>query len=226
MTKLSERLAATADKAGFAPPVGSIIPYFPGYYGAAANGGGFTHIGPGTNDVAGVNSFTSEHWAVCDGTAPNDAESPIFNAAGRFLPELTDSRFHRGAASAGAAGGAVSNQIQLSIPQLPPHGHSVSATANTVNAPHDHPHRHSQSITVPSPGGSTTGIKETSVTNPGPDYDNGIFQQGLALSPILSITDNAPHGHPVTVNESNVGNADSINIEPQYVSLFYIMRIK
>ncbi len=87
-------------------PVGAIIPFFPGSFGGSGNTTYTNRVGAG-NTVAQVNTLlNSVGWYVCDGTALNDAASPIFNGAGRFLPDLTDSRFIQGSTTAGAIGGA------------------------------------------------------------------------------------------------------------------------
>ena len=41
----------------------------------------------------------------------------------------------------------------------------------------------------------------------------------------VQITDNGSHSHNTTVTEDNVGQANSIEIMPQYYVLAYIMRI-
>ena len=87
-------------------PVGAIIPYFPGSFGGGANTTYTNRVGAG-NTVAQINALlNSVGWYVCDGAALNDASSPIFNGADRFLPDLTDDRFIQGATTAGTAGGA------------------------------------------------------------------------------------------------------------------------
>jgi hypothetical protein len=87
-------------------PVGSIIPWMPGYF-------------TGTNEtfvradflatelavpslVTACNNFLNQYgWWVCDGTAPFDSDptlsdSPIWNAPGKKVPLLTDERFLMG----------------------------------------------------------------------------------------------------------------------------------
>jgi hypothetical protein len=105
-------------------PVGSIVAYHPGYYTAAANSG-FTLVGPATNTVAGVNAFLPANWRVCDGTALNDAGSPIWVGANRFLPNLTDSRFTQGSTTAGGTGGENANS----------HTHSVTSSVTVATQP-------------------------------------------------------------------------------------------
>jgi len=78
-------------------PIGSIIAWAPGYYTNGANAG--------YNTNGGAVSLPDE-WKICNGAALNDGDSPIFNGAGRYLPNLSDSRFLIGAASAGSVGGS------------------------------------------------------------------------------------------------------------------------
>jgi hypothetical protein len=99
-------VGTVGDTAG-SVPIGGIVAYNPGYYTDASNGS-FTLVGPVTNDVAGVNAYIQNSWRVCDGSEFIDATSPIWNVAGRYLPNLTDSRFIRGNTSSGTVGGAAS----------------------------------------------------------------------------------------------------------------------
>ena len=104
-------------------PVGSIIPFSPGYFDNNANSN-FQIEGPAGNTIVEINNFLPDSWRVCDGTAPNDPESSIFNAADRFLPNLTDDRFLQGGIAAGNKGGG--NMRTLLAPNLPPHSHSMT----------------------------------------------------------------------------------------------------
>ena len=127
-------------------PVGSIIAYHPGYYVNGTNGT-FTLVGPSTNDAAGINSYLPAAWRVCNGAELNDSGSPIFNGAGRYLPNLTDSRFIMGSTSSGSVGGA--NSVTLATGNLPTHSHpSGTYAVNTANAPHNHP-ASSNTVTAP-----------------------------------------------------------------------------
>jgi hypothetical protein len=140
MANLSDRIRSKLEGTGGLVPVGAIIAYSPGYYTAVANGGSFNVVGPGANTVAQINAFLPPEWRVCDGTALNDAESPIFNAAGRYLPDITGQRFLRGHTAVGAVGGNTGNQLTLNAPQLPTHGHPAGTlAADNANAPHTHP---------------------------------------------------------------------------------------
>lgn len=95
-------------------PIGSIIAYNPGYFTDAVNGG-FTAVGPSGNSVSAFNTYLPANWRVCDGTALNDSQSPIFNGAGRFLPQLTSQRFLRGNTTSGGQGGSTAHTPSGSV---------------------------------------------------------------------------------------------------------------
>jgi len=85
-------------------PEGTIIFHNPGYYQDGANGT-FTVVGM-ANTVAGVNGYLNTYgWYVCDGAALNLSGSAIFDGAGRYLPNLDDSRFLMGDTAFGGTGG-------------------------------------------------------------------------------------------------------------------------
>lgn len=108
-------------------PAGMLVAWNPGYYTDAVNGGFALALGS-ANDVAGANAYLNPRgWHVCDGAALNDPDSPIWNAAGRHLPNLTDERFIQGSTSAGGIGGSNS---------MLNHSHTHSLT---VDISHTHP---------------------------------------------------------------------------------------
>lgn len=78
-------------------PVGSIVAWLPGYFTNSSNG-----------SYSAVSITLPSYYKECDGSALNDSASPIFNGAGRYLPNLTDSRFLMGNTSgnAGTTGGS------------------------------------------------------------------------------------------------------------------------
>ena len=239
MTRLSERKAINDDQIGNTPPVGAIMAYAPGYYTAIDNGG-FTVTGPSGNTINECNTFLPDNWRVCDGAAINDAESPIWNAAGRRLPELTDSRFIRGATAAGNAAGA--NTKVLNTPQLPSHGHSASS--GTVNAPHGHAASPNGLVNAPANAPHGHPLSAKSVVGAGSGWIGNVDSIGSAdFTAPLSVNvvnaphnqphntpagnvpaNNAPHSHPVTITATGAG--DAFDIQPNYVNVFYIIRIK
>lgn len=123
-------------------PIGSIVPFIPGYFGDGSNGS-FTYALVSANTIAAVNTLlNSKGWYVCNGAAPNTPKSPIFNASDRYLPNLTDDRFLMGDTVAAGTGGANSSNLAhthttgdhaLTEAELATHNHTVSVT-NTSSA--------------------------------------------------------------------------------------------
>lgn len=103
--------------ASMSVPIGTIVAWLPGYFADGSNGT-YTAVSIGLPD----------EWKECTGAALNDANSLIYNGAGRYLPNLTDDRFLMGdiAASAGGIGGsntiAVSQQPTFTYPN---HQHQI-----------------------------------------------------------------------------------------------------
>lgn len=188
------------------PPVGSIIAYSPGYFTNGSNAG-FTHQMVSANTVAAVNALlNSSGWYVCDGAALNDADSGIFNGAGRYLPNLTDDRFFMGDTVAGGIGGANSNNIA--------HTHTTGSHVLTIAEMPEHSHNFTKFTLVGStPAPSTTGsLKLVDVVSDGVDFPRATSSRGSG----------GAHNHGST------GSAGSSSLEnrPKYLSCFYIMRVK
>ena len=188
------------------PPVGSIIAYSPGYFTNGSNAG-FTHQMVSANTVAAVNALlNSSGWYVCDGAALNDADSGIFNGAGRYLPNLTDDRFFMGDTVAGGIGGANSNNIA--------HTHTTGNHTLTVSEMPAHFHYINNFTQVgTTPASFITGsLKLADVVSDGMDFSRATSTRGGG----------AAHNH------GNTGSAGSSSLEnrPNYLSCFYIMRVK
>ena len=97
------------------PPIGTIVAWVGGYMTDGSNTSFVSVLG---NSVSAVNALVNgDGYYVCDGSAPNNPASPIFNAAGKYLPNLTDSRFLQGSTSAGGFGGQ--NSFQIATSDLP-----------------------------------------------------------------------------------------------------------
>ncbi len=132
-------------------PVGTIIPWMPGYF--TGENSGFVRASFLTSElsepslVVACNTFlTPFGWRVCDGTAPNDPGSPIWDSAGKLVPLLIDERFLMGVSgpvtmdegeeweedvwAAGFNGHHVHGILQhfLTVAELPPHHHSYEAS--------------------------------------------------------------------------------------------------
>ena len=218
-------------------PIGSIIAWAGGYYTNGANAGFTSVLG---NTVASVNTYLSgTGWAVCDGTAPNDTGSPIWNTSSRFLPNLTDSRFLMGSTVSGSIGGQ--NSITIASGNLPTHTHDMAHTHGaftsggmSANTTHTH------GITDPGHTHTPASPASTFITNTG---GAGIIAGGGAFGQVsttnnygtnISINASASidHTHSTTVSAyaGSTGNGGFANTaienRPLYLSTFYITRIK
>lgn len=203
------------------PPVGSIIAYVPGYFTNGSNGG-FTYRMVSANTVAAVNALLNPSgWYVCNGAALNDADSGIFNGAGRYLPNLTDDRFFMGDTVAGGIGGANSNNIShthttgnftLTATHIPSHTHTI-----TVNSGGSH--AHNIYVVEVAGGGDWCPPLATGATRPMGTTLGGAHTHTATAS---STGGGAAHNH------GNTGSAGSSSLEnrPEYLSCFYIMRVK
>lgn len=133
----SSKWVNLAGKQGGGAPVGSIVPYVPGYFANSSNGGFFDVLG---NNITAANTLLNpDGWYVCNGVAPNHPDSPIYNTPTRYLPNLTDDVFLMGALAAGAIGGSNhmyhdhvtdilafwSEYITLTTGVIPPHVHPI-----------------------------------------------------------------------------------------------------
>lgn len=264
-------------------PVGTIMAYNPGYYTAGSNAG-FQIAGPASNTVASINAFLPENWRVADGSALNNSKSPIWAGENRFLPDLTGTRFIRGATAAGTSGGSASaniahthnvtsnvtvanhNLIAANIPYLTTsytptgstdigHTHGSSLTSNNKSDWNsDQPaHEHTQSVST---GGNGPYIvsggavpfsagRQGSINNTYGNIAawNNVVINGTAGGQSLGTTFRSLIGNSATIAVGNVSpsavthtatnntvtsesaSVTSINIVPQYLDNFYIIRV-
>jgi hypothetical protein len=216
--------APIASGAGM-PPVGSIIAWTGGYFTSGSNGT-YTRTLGATNDASGVNAYIGDSWRVCNGAAFNDAASPIFNGTGRYLPNITDSRFLMGSTAAGGVGGSNTNS----------HTHAVPA------------HYHGKgTLAIGSSGSHAHDIKTSDGQFPGATaYDSAFNYAGGNVHGLLKIggmdmwADYASHTHDNSAFSGVVGNGAGSNGDaafntgaasdtenrPAYLSIFYIIRVK
>jgi hypothetical protein len=206
------------------PPVGSIIAYVPGYFTNGSNAG-FTYRMVSANTIAAVNALlNSSGWYVCNGAALNDAGSGIFNGAGRYLPNLTDDRFFMGDTVAGGIGGANSNNIS--------HTHTTGNFTLTTS----HMPSHNHTVTVNSGGEHYHSVYHTQLRE-GLQNSIGGVTYGPNLAERVDTTNSGSHTHSASSgntgsgqahNHGSTGSAGSSSLEnrPNYLSCFYIMRVK
>uniref|UniRef100_A0A6H1ZEX5 Tail protein n=1 Tax=viral metagenome TaxID=1070528 RepID=A0A6H1ZEX5_9ZZZZ len=125
-------------------PVGVIMAWLGGYFADGSNGT-YTKVLGATNDVAGANGYVNPYWHVCNGAALNDAGSPIFNGALRYLPNLTDDRFIMGSTVAGGIGGSSTmahthtvDPASVTSGAGSSHGHGSNAKTSGAGSAHGH----------------------------------------------------------------------------------------
>lgn len=234
-------------------PVGTITPWIGGYFVNSSNST-FTNVL--ANTPAAVNSLlNSTGWYVCDGSALNDPSSPIFNAAGRYLPNLTDERFLQGNTTAGGVGGSntLIDHTHTHSLTVAAHTHTFSGTSAAQSNGHTH------NATTGSGGGHfhrqnmVTGYRNSVVAQAGHYAAEGSYTDaGRAMFQNETILESAgAHTHSVTTGDisaththtysgttsgasansisGTVGTgsaATSTNVRPKYLNVFYIMKVK
>jgi len=162
-------------------PIGTILALLHGYF-SSSNNEGFSSIPVDVDDSL----------RFCDGSAPNDPESPIWNSPSRHLPNLTNNRFIMGSTESGVVGGknTLNDHIHSSANSLGEHSHHwggkyVDGTSSgghgtgTVSSDHSHGigdpghAHHSYWDSNYSAGGSVVG-PSNNWTNPGwSNYTHG-----------------------------------------------------
>jgi len=190
---------AQYNNAGTGVPVGTIVAFFPGYIDQTYNSFVLSLIP--SNDPAGVNSYLASiggSFHLCDGSAPNDPASPIWNTSTKHLPILMDSRFLEGVSiitygSYGCQGGV--NSVSHS------HGITVDGHAISINEMPAHHHTYN-------------GIYGAF----GADYGDGY--RGTSAENTSDTGGGLAHSHTASSGSATTEN------RPQYLQCFYIIRVK
>lgn len=202
-------------------PVGSVIPWLPGYFTAAGNVG-YTAVGvtlPGP-------------WKECNGAALSAADSPILGGSGHYLPDVDDGRYLRGdtAANAGTPTAAASTGV-LTSAEIPQHGHGVGTLATSATS-----HTHADNFS----NGNEAAHTHAADTNTGVGNAAKFSRVGTTDSDNLSVgagtshthaqngtvTAEAAHTHAVSGSTGNYGTASPAAINPKYLNVRYIMRVR
>lgn len=195
-------------------PVGGIMAWSGGYFGNSSNGSFTNVLG---NTVSDANTYLATFgFKVCDGTAPNDSGSIIFNTSGKYLPNLTDSRFLMGSTSFGSVGGENANSHTHSIPTHYHNSFSLTAAGQTHSG--NSPSHNAASTAFLGAAGLASGANfapqaatiSISHTHASSSVSGTIGNQG-GVSGDSSMTSGSP--------------SDTEN-RPLYLSTFYIIRIK
>lgn len=221
-----------AEVGGGSIPVGSIVAIARGYFTNTANAG-FTPVGYTGNNTTEFKTWLADNhpnFELCDGSALNDPESPIWNDANRYLPKLTDDRFISGSTSAGSSGGT--SNIQLSNTQLPSHNHNINEASSTseahrhnMNSGGDHhTHRFKQNATASNIFWYIASWGHANViTHNNPDMGSS---QNNNLSHNHSAVGGGKHGHNNTGGLGSAGGNSSFSNTPVYLNAYYIVRTK
>ena len=218
-------------------PEGTIIAWSGGYFTDGINGGFTSVLG---NTAAAVNALFNEFgFYVCDGATINIAKSQIFNGSGRYLANLTDSRFLMGSTAVGSSGGsstmahthgvtsnvAVGNHTALSVSN-----HSVTQPA--FNGP-DHSHNVAGTTAV-NYGGAGRGPGAQIVASDGHVHNFNAYS-GYGGTGACTITQNVAvdahsfsqniSDHSVTNNAVTSGAASNDANLPKYLTCFYLTKV-
>ena len=176
-------------------PAGSIIPWIGGYFTDGLNGS-YTRVLGDTNNVAGANGYLNDKgWYVCDGAALNDADSPIFNGAGRYLPNLSDDRFIMGDNVAGGSGTFGAHTHIASS-----HSHGSGTLVNAAAAAHGH-----DSGTLAGSQGTHTHLVSGNVGNVSLAHTHGVSGNTGNVVPDMPMTgeDYDTHNHSIALTSDN-----------------------
>lgn len=229
---------------GAAVPVGGIIAFSGGYFTDASNGGFTNVLG---NSVAAINSaLNGSGWYVCDGSALNLPGSPIFNGAGRYLPNLSNSRFLMGSTSAGTTGGSTTNTAQFSSGTIATSGGAATFNKNVFNndqVAHSHSYgSYAARFSIDSGSGrqwvrryTSTSLASEYANDTGNTYsaNTDSKSQGLELSGTSATSEATWSSATVTTTFTQPSfNATLLNTRfiaqenrPLYLSVVYIKRV-
>ena len=176
-------------------PVGTVLPLIQSYFGV--NNSAPVHVAVDLPEI----------WKESDGSALNDTDSPIWNAAGRYLPNLTGDIFLMGSTAAGGVGG--DNELSS-------HNHDAG-TLSVVS----HNHKwYNDNFSGPSNSYNTFGDAILFAVG---DPSFGIA--GSSATTSLNndyYTDNASPA----VENSTADNTAGTENRPNYMACKYIIRIK
>lgn len=211
-----------------AVPVGAIVAFIGGYFGTSGNGSFTNVIG---NTIADVNTLLNpKGWYVCDGKALNLPASPIFNGAGRYLPNLTDDRFIIGSTSAGVVGGSNTTAHTHTIAHTHTMAHTHATANHTLNTARIPSHAHTENAEV---WANVSGSSYRTARTSG-NWCNSISHGGRAHITTYSTGSSGAHNHgntggasTSTTSGSSAASSGSASLEnrPKFISCLYLMKI-
>jgi len=197
--------------------VGQISAFVGGYFTNGANGGFTSVLG---NTASNINTLLNpDGFYVCDGSALNLPDSPIFNGSGRYLPNLSDSRFIQGSLSAGGSGGSSTMSHTHTIY----HTHGMSHTHNTrsltLSVAHLAYHRHGITYYGGGAGTGLLGGRNSGAVGVYSGYagSNSAHNHGATYSSSISSTGGS--------SASSSGGATVTENRPKFLSAVYVMKV-
>jgi hypothetical protein len=222
---------------GFCPsmhPVGTILPWMPGYFeGENADFVRASFLAPKISEpslVAACNTFLSTGgpggsdlgWRVCDGTAPNLATSPIWNAPGKYLPLLTDERFLMGVDGPVTIGEGEEWEEEVWAAGF--NGHHVHGLQPVTMDANDLPHKHDLTAAV---GSLMAGVDWTTMsTDPITDGREYTHDHGLGgANQVMSFEDELLNGTSWESLGSGEKEMQGIDNRPKWLGVIYIIRV-
>jgi len=214
-------VTAIKDYVDQSSPVGMITAWNPGFYTNGANGG-FTLTLGGSNSIAAANAYLNpKGWYVCDGAALNLSNSPIFNGAGRQLPNLTDDRFLNGSTYAGGAAGSntMLDHTHGCSTESQAHSHYVNfgtVTTGTQSSYHTHNYDRWNALAGQTAAGGNYGGNWAQTGT-----DNGTHYHYLGLGGTQSGSESANHNHSIGSGYA----ATATENRPRYLSTFFIIKV-
>jgi hypothetical protein len=216
-----------------AVPAGTITAWMGGYFTNGSNAGYTSVLGSSWETI---NAYCNpKGWYVCNGAELNLGDgSPIFSAAGRYLPNITDDRFLMGDSAAGNIGG--NNSVT--------HAHTQTEHSHTMAHTHTIAHTHNTSA-------FTLLIADMPAhTHPYNTFDTGagtVTGDGNAENPIAGTTTSTgggtDHNHGATAGSNtassggvstastadsaavNTGTSAALENRPVFLSCFFIMKV-
>jgi len=204
---------------------------------AASTGHGVVPIGAvialnpnltGAYTTASTTSADSNGWVLVQGQTISDATSPM---DGETLPDLTDSRFLRGASTAGTTGGA--ETFTLVEANLPAHVHDISHGHSDTFATASDSHYHNQVADVENTTGGSPWGGGTYLAQYGSSNDSAYRLRGTNTSPTVARGSTDTHSHTVTGSvtshtgsSGSAGSDSAVSHIPKFLNVVYVMRIK
>lgn len=205
-------------------PPGVIFPWVPGYFTDGSNGGYTYKLGT-ANSVAAGNVWLAANqpnFRICDGSNIGVVSgSLIFDSAGAYLPNLTDSRFLMGSTAAGASGGSnTMAHTHTHTHSAPAHYHGPGTLAGSTASSGDHTHL----FGTTSGGGSGSGATANTIASySGAMTTAGAHTHTVSVSGSVGATGSGINGDSAMTTGSDSSAASNTENRPLYLSCFYIV---